>query len=252
MPTTADIDEIEIEYARFNAMKTVSSLAPSQFEDARMGGLDVTRDPARNDGYYNRILGLDIDTIPLVDDALSFIGSGPVRVDLASSSLQIEQELARRHFVRGESFVWLHATRKRTAATADDADLSSTVVELRPDDAPALRTLLEVEGAIDDAIWRAKQDFLFCDAFRWFAIKRGPTLVAAASLWLAKHSAVFGSAFTLPEHRGAGHQRSLIHARSRATELQLLVDVEPDSTSHRNCKRSGFQQIEMRHSWIRE
>jgi GNAT superfamily N-acetyltransferase len=256
------INGFEVDYARFNALKTVATATPSAFEHIRLGGLYVTRDQARPDSYYNRILGLTTASDPGLSDALSWIHDGidpgvSVRIDIEADTEVADTEVAdtvrQLGFQHVDTLIWLHADPIAPAEEADPAepDLGRARL-LTTADWPALRGLLERHGPIADAIWIDKRTHLCTDTFRWFGIFDGDWLVSAASSWITGSYAILGSAFTVPDWRGRGYQRQLLDTRRQLTPGRLFVDVAPESTSYRNCVQAGFVDLGFRQVWIRE
>ena len=252
MTTLSDtLDEIEVDYARFNAAKTLGTLEPSGFEVERVGGLVATRDRARGDAYYNRILGVDVANADHVDAAVDWIRAGtgaekPIRIDIATGTDPFGE--ARDDLVRADTLVWL----QHQSPSPLPAASPPTARRLTSDDRPALRELLTWHGEIADDVWDAKQHYLCTADFRWFGVFDGKKLVSAASIWVHPQAAIFGSGFTVPHARGQGHHQRLLELRLievDALDTVALVDVEPRSQSHRNCLRYGFTELETREVW---
>jgi len=251
------IDQVEVAYAQFNALKTLETSAPSRFEHTRFGDLVVTRDHTRPDSYYNRILGLTSDSLSDLDPAILWIQDGTatasnVRIDVETEN-DVGDTLGNLGFDNVDALIWLHVDPIAPLEGSDPAEPDSGQARLLTTaDWPAQRQLLEGHGPIADAMWNEKRRYLCTDTFRWFGIFEGALLVSAASSWIRGDLAILGSAFTLPAWRGRGYQRRLLDIRRRMTPGQLLVDVAPDSASYRNCVRSGFIDLSHRQVWTRE
>jgi hypothetical protein len=251
------INRFEVDYARFNALKTVATATPSAFEHIRFGDLYVTRDQARSDSYYNRILGLTKASTPGLNDALSWIHDdtepqSSVRVDVEAQS-DVGDTLRHLGFQNVDTLIWLHAVSSAPGQDPYSGEPDSRRPRLLTTvDWPALRRLLEGHGPIADVVWNDKRIHFCTDTFRWFGIFDGHRLVSAASIWITGSDAILGSAFTVPDWRGQGCQLRLLHARRRLTPGTLFVDVAPDSTSYRNCVRAGFTDLDYRQIWIRQ
>lgn len=251
------INGFEVEYARFNALKTFATTSPSAFEHIRLGDLYITRDQARPDSYYNRILGPTTMSAPGLNYALSWIHDGTepessIRIDIEADN-QVADTLRNLGFQHVDSLIWLRADPIGPGQDPDSGKPDSNRARLLTTaDWPALRGLLEGHGPITDAIWNDRRIHLCTDTFRWFGIFEGDWLVSAASSWITGSSAILGSALTVPDRRGRGYQRQLLDARRRLTPGALFVDVAPESTSYRNCLRAGFTDLEFRQVWIRE
>jgi hypothetical protein len=250
------VNGFEVDYARFNALKTLETSAPSRFEHTLFGDLVVTRDLARPDSYYNRILGLGARPTPNLDRAISWIqdgaapGSG-VRVDVEAQNGAADT-LRGLGFEHVDTLIWLHADPIGRVKESDLAKPDSGRARLLTTaDWSVLRRLLEEHGPVADVIWRDKRKYLCTKSFRWFGIFEDDQLVSAASSWVTGSIAILGSAFTVPDWRGRGYQRQLLDTRRRVTPGRLFVDVAPESTSYRNCVLAGFIDFCHRQVWTR-
>jgi len=246
---TSIIDRIEVDHARFNALKTFSTNEPSLFEQTRFGDLIATRDPARPDSYYNRVLGLTADNAALLDQAMAWIlgAARPgqrIRIDVNADTARLMQ-LVDRGFELVDALVWLRFDTDATRSGIGEGDCRSLTVHDRPE----LRRLLHAHGHIPDKIWQMKRMYLCTETFRWVGVFDHHQLVSAASTWVTTDAVVLGSAYTRPHWRGRGYQQQLLEARVRAAGAAAYVDVAPGSTSYRNCKRGGFEDFEHRQIW---
>ena len=250
------IDEFEVAYARFNAQKTLLALDPSEFQQATFGTLTATQDRTRLDPYYNRILGVTTESLGDLQDAIAWIRLGTgrdqnIRIDVGSG---VDSWALRDLGFRSDrSLVWLWASPTGDDQARDDTTAAGTQVRpLTPQDWDALKQLLEHHGPISGRRWR-EQRYRYCsDTFRWFGVFDGDQLVSAASAWTTGDVTIFGSALTLPAFRERGYHLHLLEERLRLTDGWAFVDVEPDTTSHRNCLRAGFDELEQREIWIRD
>ncbi len=240
-----------MEYAQFNAGKTVSDARPSLFTVVEVGPLTVTTDRARNETYYQRILGLSPSTLPWLDRALEFFeGREPApRIDIDMRELQsLEEPLRSRGFAAGDEIIWL-------ASRRSPGPPPMPVIRLLPGDADRLLPLIEFNSPVDPKIWALRRQHHCTERFRTFAIEADGEIAAMATSFIGKHGVILGNAFTLPGQRGRGYQNALIAARlSDAEELGLdrvVTDVEPQTTSLRNCERSGFTTLLHQSVWER-
>lgn len=253
--------ETELVYSKYNAEKTLSATEASAFECQRFEGLDVTRDEGRADPYYNRIVRLPADTPPTaLQRALDFLDERSARVEVPLTSTSMVTSGAHRKilqscgFSRSDDVAWWVAQRRTPEDAASDADASSSVLveEISRERHAALRSLFETDGPIESATWEQKIDATFDPQMRWFGVFDAEQLVAAASIWTHERASILGSAMTRQSHRRRGIQRLLLDARRRCGAETHFVDVEPDSTSERNCSRAGFAPFERRQVWTRE
>ena len=91
-----------------------------------------------------------------------------------------------------------------------------------------------------------------------YAVRNQTKVVATAAMFGSNNVAWLGLAATLPDHRGAGAQSSLIAARLRdAHELDYRIAVtetaeHPDgpAPSHRNMLRMGFTEAYRRQNYV--
>lgn len=258
---TTELIELEIEYAAFNALKTVGDARESRFETRRSGGLWVTCDPHRAATYYNRVLGLTKANLADLPGAVGMLRQVECRVDVLSSEVDAcEKTLRSLGFRRTGGLLWLSGTPPvadgaDAGAGADAAAVRSTPAVLTTNvrrllsndsDRARVRELLELEAAVSGDIWEMRKVHQCTDTFRAYGIEENGRLAAMATLYMGHWGAVIGNAFTREECRGRGYQHALLSARLRdaATHpVGAFVDVEAGSTSHRNCLRTGFRPL---------
>ncbi|MFC1853413.1 GNAT family N-acetyltransferase [candidate division CSSED10-310 bacterium] len=245
------LSALDVEYARFNAEKSVATSDRSLFSVVEVGPLTVTTDRAREATYYNRIIGCSLTTLPWLDRALELFDGWAFapRIDVDIQEIQsLELSLQRRGFVSRQQLIWL--------ISGSSPKIPSTqVIRLKPDDVNRILPLLEFEGPIDRGVWALRRQHHCSARFRIFVVEVEQELVALATTFVGKHGAVLGNAFTRPEFRGRGYQAALIAARlADAEELGLdcvTTDVEPQTTSLRNCERAGFKTLRHQSVWER-
>ena len=248
MRSLARLTRLDVEYARFNALKTVNDGRPSLFRVIPLGPLTVTRDPNRGDSYYQRVLGLTEESLPRLDDALEALRSAPaVRLDVEESASEtVRSALRERGFAPAHRLTWL-------VAEAESGETPANVLRLSPGEVDRVRPLLELEGSIDPEIWTARREHHCTETFRTFAVESEGALVSMATTFAGEHGTVLGNAFTHPDHRGRGYQSDLLVARLADAHSigrdHVLTDVEPDTTSHRNAIRRGFRLLHEQAVW---
>jgi hypothetical protein len=238
-----------VEYARFNSCKTLGDARPSAFAVDRVGSLVVTRDPARAASYYNRILGLGNASLPRLDEALAKLpadSSWRIDLDMENSSALLVGRLDELGFRRAHRLVWLQSETRVQEPCVE-------VRQLDPSDHAQVLEMLQLGHPIDATLWDARRAHLCTDTFRFFAVHEAGRIVSMATTFVGAHGAVLGNALTREECRGRGYQQALLIARSNdAAKLGLssvLTDVEPASTSHRNCVRVGFSVVREQEIW---
>ncbi|GJM45538.1 MAG: hypothetical protein DHS20C21_23800 [Gemmatimonadota bacterium] len=229
-----------MEYARFNALKTVSDARESTFSVENVGPLTVTQDRSREPSYYNRIVGCTGDALPWLDRALEHLGDGTstLRIDVDMQELDaVAPALRERGFAPGQELIWLASRTGRRPCAAP-------VLKLGPDDADRILPLLELEGPIASELWALRRGHHCTERFRVFVVEVDDQVVAMATTFVGARGAVLGNAFTREEWRGRGFQAALLSARlADADESHLewvVTDVEPATASLRNCERAGF------------
>lgn len=233
------LTELDAEYARLNSVKTVGDARDSAFAIHKAGSLTVTVDENRVDSYYNRVLGLKPESLSSLDAALELLSASPkVRIDSDLSDREVmESPLRARGFAPVAKLNWLSARPRVSSHPA-------VVIRLGPDERDRVREVLELRGAIDDDLWADRRSRLCTETFRAFAVESDNGIAAMATTFIGEHGAIFGNAFTRVEWRGRGFQRALLQARlNDAANLGLdlvVTDVEPGTTSERNCQRAGF------------
>lgn len=242
---------LDLEYARFNAERTVGDPRPSAFAELGVGPLTVTVDPARDGTYYNRVLGLDRRSVAWLDRALAhFEGRGPApRIDVDERDLaHLEAPLAERGFEAFGGLVWL-SCRAVTRTTA------LRVRRLGSAETDLLLPFLEVAGPVDPELWAERRRHYCTRRFRVFVIEVDGEPVSMATTYIGENGALLGNAFTFEGWRGRGFHQALIAARlADAHELGLdrvVTDVEPRTASLRNCERAGFEPLLRQSIWER-
>lgn len=247
---TPALVRLDTEYARFNSAKTISDPRASRFATREFGPLIVTSDPARDDAYYNRVLGLSEPALPWLDEALGSLGDAvSIRADVvAPMDRNAKAALASRGFAPQGRVSWL------TAPTGPRVG-SEKAVRLSRGDRDRLLPLLELDGPVDPDAWALRSQFYCTETFRVFAIEEDGGLVSMASTFVGENGAILGNAVTHPDHRCRGHHSELLQSRlADAKRLGLewvVTDVEPQGVSVRNCERAGFRKLFDQDVWSR-
>lgn len=260
-----DLLRLDVDYARFNAHRTVSDFRPSEFRVERFGDLTATVDPARADQpYYNRVVGIRPDAVAQLTDALDMyndIGIEP-RVDLVSNSAPDAVEYLRDiefHPIARLTYLVADPTAALiTAKSASDSTPMPLPSPTRWTETAADRflDLLQLQGGPIDAEMRDLRRPHFCtDTFRAYVVELDSEPVSWATMFVDGSTGFLGNAFTIPDARGRGCQTALLLTRLQdAADLGLewvLCDGVPGGTSHRNCQRLGFRNVADLDHWVR-
>jgi len=251
------IQSLEVEYAIFNARRTLASMESCVVETCPANGALLLFDKSRpGSTYTNRILGLNENTLGSLDDLLGRYGqSTPPRIDLRieNATAAVVNELLQRGYRPTAHLCFLAAR----AATPPPGNRTDNIRRWESDEANSFLDLLEQgSGAEIPAEVRAAKAPYYCtDRFRTFVASVDGYPVAWATMYVTddQEHGYFANAFTHEEFRGRGIQRDLLRARMHdAVELgleTLVTDVEPGTTSLRNCRRVGFQMETVHAIW---
>jgi hypothetical protein len=235
------LTELEIEYTRFNARRTLKTPAESQLCVERYGDVIAFIDPARPlPGYPNRVLGLGPETLPLLDDILALYTNAGLVPEI---QLRVTPEMETALLARGFSRV--HDLGYLARAPALVAPSEITVERWGPARADELLDLFPHAGVnVTPEIRERRRSYYCTDTFRAFVALLDGSPAAWATLFVHEKQGIFANAWTLGEHRGRGCQTALLAARLRdATELGLdrvVTDLVLPSQSQRNVERAGF------------
>lgn len=258
MPPSLDLlYNIDVAYARYNALKTFADARESQFVATQMGSVWVTHDVAREDGYYNRVVGFGREAAGQLAELLAVFPEevDGIRVDVAEGETAVVQaELEAQQFVKTGVIHWLW--RPLEQGGNQHVHWCGTEAE----DIERLRPLLEFgRPKIADELWAARSHYLVSEQFRTFAIWYGDDFLAMASSFFGDRCVFLGNAFTLPKHRKLGFHGRLLAARLNhayeafepAPNTVAFVDVEPRTMSEQNCLKKGFMPLVMMETWER-
>ena len=254
----ARIPALDLAYARFNARKTVATAAPSEFRVERIGDAIATFDPAREDGYYQRVIGLGGSDAAVAREALARYGrDGAVRMDLRGDpEPELGDALLAAGLLPAAPLLYLGAELPRGGAPSRATDGAVTVERWTNDRADEFLDLLQHEvGPIAGEIREARRPFFGTDTFRVFVAAVDGERAGWATSFVAENAAFLGNAFTRPELRRRGAQGALVRARLRDAERMgvdcAITDVSPDTESARNAQRAGLRPIARFAVWER-
>ena len=216
------------------------------------GGATCLRAPHAPDSpMLNRVVGLGVDgpaDEAQLDGALTAMGDTSFYVAVSpSADASLDGLLEARGLEPG--WGWMLFERAPAPAPSVETALRLVQVDAGTVDAWA-RVVATAYGLPDDALpWFAA--IPETAAWQAFLALDGDEPAAAAAVWIEGHSAYFGMAGTLPEHRGKGGQGALFAVRiERAlaagctmlvTETGELREGSP-SSSYRNIRRYGFEE----------
>ena len=241
------IQALEIEYARFNERRTLGSSVVNEFVSTAVGRVMLLGTPA------NRIVGLGPDSIAGLDELLGEFAAPP-RIDVRDEDCtpQVQAELEQRGYARTGGLCFLALEAPWPIESVQHEIRRWTAIE-----SDAFLDLLEVAGdsTIPAETRAAKRGFYCSDRFRTFVAEVDNHPIAWATMYVADDArhGYLANAYTHPDYRGRGVQHDLIRARLQdGAELglaTLVVDVEPDTTSLRNCSRAGFELVSVHEIW---
>ena len=245
----ASFAKIDIEHARFNALKTVNDTRESRFSVSAVGGLFVTSDAHRSASYCARVIGLTEATLGDLNAALA-LTDGAIRVDVDAREPTLSSALESLGFRRSAQVTWLGVEPAPRA-------LEHPVARWGPEHVDRVLPFFDAFDAVpvDRDTWSRRRQHLCTDTFRTFGVEVDGADAAMATMWVHDDVAILGSAVTLAPFQQRGFHRALLDARvSDAHTLGLrwiVTDVEPDTTSHRNTLRAGFTQFLVQSVWER-
>lgn len=259
MPPSPDLDlldALDVRYTELNAQRSLRA------EDGalvvhRAGPLSILVDRARpHDDYYNRIVGLSVESLVHLDHALARLSGIDVRIDVAADRVsgELSSALIDRAFAPKSALVWL-------AARPRDLDPLPTpnVRRLRDGEQDALFDLMsraeELESAIAPEVRARRRKHHCTESFRCYIAEIDGAPAAWATMFVEPRGAILGNAFTLAANRGRGCHAALFAARIRdAAELEvpwIFTDVEPRTISLRNAERAGLRRVTSVLVWTR-
>ncbi len=248
--TLSELVDLDVDYAAFNALKTISDVRESEFRDLRVGGVAVTRDDCRGPGYYNRIVLREAISAGALDQAMEVLeGCQCIRVDMPGElSGVMASMLAERGFAQSSRLLWLESVEDVGPSTVEVRRLADAEVDL-------LAPLLGIDD-VHAPLWRSRSVHLATEQFRVFVVEADGEIVAMATSYIRGRNVLLGNAETRPQFRRRGFHAALVQVRVRdareAGAMHVVTDVEPDSASHRNCLRLGFEARCEMQVWERE
>ena len=250
------LTDLDLAYARFNAARTLGDARPSAFRVEHVGDLVVTIDPARKATYSNRVLGLGAETLDDLDTVLAryeAAGTTP-RLDVAAENMNraLNDALTARGFHRASALAYLAA---EPGALDLRAVPGAPIVRWAHDRVDAFLDLLALDRPISAEIRDLRRAYYCTDGFRTYVAEPDGEPAAWATLFVHADMGLLGNAMTRKPFRGRGLHRALLQARLRdAARLGLtwvVSDVEPDTTSMRNCERAGLELLTTHTIWER-
>lgn len=245
LPISLDvIEHLDVVYARFNAERSLRLNDP-ELTVTEADGLSVLRDPSRpGDETYNRIIGLREHNLDALAPALDFFDSDPPQVDVAVDHMT--PKVCDALLSHG-----LRPTRTMTWLWNDPAEMFRGPIEgievrrIREHESGLMMDLLGLEGEPISEEVRDKREHYYCtDRFRTYVARIDGEPAGWGTLFVDDGRGILGNASTLPELRGRGVHSALYRARATdALDIGLawvVVDVDPDTISHRNAQRAGL------------
>jgi GNAT superfamily N-acetyltransferase len=249
------LQALEAEFMLFNARKSLRVGEPNMRVE-RTGSVTQLTDTARPElSAYNRVLGFcvgELERLAQCERRFESVGAeGRYDLDGLDLCAEVTRALAALGYSERARIVYLGA--------------SSEAVEGAPRGCVDVHELAhaKLDGFFDllaQAIGPIDADLRELRA-RHYATFEMPIDVAYlngepagwATSFFAGPGVFLGNAFTLEAHRRRGVQTALLdarlrRARERAASL-IVTDVEPETSSHRNVLRAGFEELTTRHVW---
>lgn len=233
-------------FTRFNARRTLRR-QPPHLETRRFGEVVVAfRDPVAADPYYNRVVGLDGDSLGLLEELLPWyqqVGR-TCRVELHPQAAvpEVLAHLADRGFALVDTSCLL-------AMRATDIGPPSARVPVRRaqrQDLDAVFDLWELDGEpISAELRQARADAQLAPEFPIHLALLEGRPAAMATTYRSHGFAWLSNAITAPDHRRQGCHIALLEHRlwdcRRSGCRWAITDTTFGSVSHRNAERAGMR-----------
>lgn len=248
--------KLELAYLRFNAARTLGDARPSEFQVARFGDVVATWDRARNDSYYNRIVGLTAAALGELDPVLHRYaeeGAVPrVVVDAEEASDALSEALTEHGF--------------EPILTLSYLDAEPGTLELRPPSPFGEDTRIERWGpahadrflgllGAEAPMLELRRQYYCTDHFRTYVALVEDEPAAWATMYVHDNMGTMANAMTYEAFQRRGLHQSLLRQRlddAKRLGLEWVVtDVLPASTSGRNCERAGLDPLTTTTHWER-
>lgn len=243
-PALDAIEALDVAYARFNAWRSLRARDP-ELKVHEVGGLSVLVDASRpTDETYNRVVGLTQERSSALDEALAWFVAVPPQVDVAVDRMDplLSGALTERGLAPAQTLVWLWGEPPKLA----QAPVEGVVVRRLVGEPERLLDLIATTAPEPfSALVREKRAPYYCtDTFRAYLATVDGEDAGWATLFCHEGRGILGNAFVRGPFRRRGVHRALHAARARdAAALGLewvVVDVMPESASHRNALRAGM------------
>jgi len=218
---------------------------------ARFGdGVLVAMGPRR---YVNRAVGITLRelTDPDLDEVESFFAQAGVPAAVELSSFAPAQTVAQLS-QRGYRLDWFRSVFATPRTSGDSSPTGLRIVEVAGSDVPAWLDVLAIGNGATTTEQRAVSDeFALAtrglpDTTNYLAFD-GDVAVGCGTVQLIDGVAWLGGAATLPQHRGRGVQRALLHARretaARTGATMVAASALTNGASARNLQRAGLHHV---------
>lgn len=246
------INKLEVKHIAYSAQRTLRNATLSDFKTSNYNGLQLLID--KNIGFANQIWGVNEQTIFHLPKALGVyeaLSMAP-ELDIINSNLTAETitKLTSFGFEKTEELNFL-STNMQSYTPINPV---VKVTRLHNNNAEMFLKLLETSGMkTTQEIWQLKKHLYCTDTFRCFVAVHNNKPCALATSFVDGDFALLANAYTHTDFQNKGCQMALLQARlNDAKQLglkQLIVDVEPNTTSERNCVRAGFKPLNSRSIW---
>lgn len=247
-----ELEDTYIEYSRFNAKRSLGFEEESNFHTERRGKSVALIDPSRPaPSFSNRIFGFAPEDAGRLPDLLSLYGNGLPQIDLEPEEID---EPAVGALMSRSYRPWISLTYlKATPRPFPESEIQ--IERWGPEKADDFVGLLNrtMDEPFSEDIWNLRRKYYCTDSFRTFVAYLGGEPCAWATLFVHGNAGVLANAYTFENARRRGcHTALLNHRLSDAAKLGLanvFTDVVPETDSHQNCRRAGFEHVTTNTLW---
>ncbi len=234
----------DVAFTGYNARRALHS-ADTRMEEARFGQATALRDPARPDGYYNRVIGMGQGDRTQLAKMQAWYGELdlPCRITLGPTDSQLSQTLGEQGFIAESQDAFL-------ALPCDEVEEPERRIEIRLATSMDLDHVFDLwqspgDPRVDDPVRDRRRSAQMDPSFRIYLAHLDQRPVAMATTFSHRGLAWLGNASTLVDFRGRGCQSALLRRRMwdarECGSKWVLTDAERGSTSYRNAERAGLR-----------
>ena len=246
---TADFDSFlaaDVSLTRYNTVRSLRAME-GQFETRSFGRRTVAvRDLTREASYYNRVIGLDAETLPRLDEMIAWYHNEGrachVSLTPERATPAVLERLAERGFglVGMECFFAIHCD----AIGPPTSDIEAR--RARREDMDAVYDLWETpDDPIDPEVRAMRREAHFASEFAIYLAFLDGEPVAMATAYLSHGVSWLGNANTFEQKERRGCHLALLQHRlwygKQSGCVWTITDTDFDSISHRNAERVGMR-----------